>query len=466
MRQDNSGGCPPPVPCGISRRQLLQVGGLSLLSLGLPELLGAEKQRPPRRPAGPARSCILIVQQGGPSHLDTWDLKPDAPVDIRGPFRPIRTRVAGIHVGELLPRLAGLSDRYCLIRSMRQPSADHLAGMHICLSGRSNPPENAPYLGSIVARLRPATRNLPAYVWLQNMEYDAGPRYQTGGSLGQAYAPLRVGTYLDNPSAPGFRFTAFDPPAGVSAAQLAGRRRLLAGLDRAAPSMPGSAGGETARRLRERAFDLVTGPEARQAFDLSREPARVCERYGLHPLGQNLLLARRLIEAGVRLVSIHAWTGVAPGAKLVTVNIWDGHGGIDYIGNTFGTGTYGLGFILPRLDQAVSALLEDLGQRGLLGETLVAMLGEFGRSPTISKQGRDHWPHCYSAMLAGGGVRGGQVYGMSDRHAAYVKDSPVSPEDFGATLLSALGIAPGTRLAPDGFTNPASTGQVVPGILG
>jgi hypothetical protein len=179
-----------------------------------------------------------------------------------------------------------------------------------------------------------------------------------------------------------------------------------------------------------------------------------------------LLLARRLIEAGVRLVSIHAWTGIAPGTKRITVNVWDGHGGIDYIGNTFGTGTYGLGFILPRLDQAVSALLEDLGQRGLLDETLVGMLGEFGRTPTISRQGRDHWPHCYSAMLAGGGVRGGQVYGASDRHGAYVKDGPVSPEDFGATLLSALGIPLETRLAPDGFTNPASEGQPVPGLLG
>jgi hypothetical protein len=466
MRKDKSRNGLPYGADGISRRRLLQVGGLSLLPLGLPQLLGAQTLRDPRRSAGPARSCILIVQQGGPSHLDTWDLKPAAPAEIRGPFRPIRTRIPGAHVCELLPRLAGLSDRYCLIRSMRQPSADHLAGMHICLSGRSNPPENAPYLGSIVARLRPTTRNIPAYVWLQNMEYDAGPRYQTGGSLGQAYAPLRVGVYQDNPSAPDFRFTAFDPPAGVSAEQLADRRRLLAGLDRAAPRLAKTSASETTRRLRERAFDLVTGPEARQAFDLSREPSAVRERYGWHPLGQNLLLARRLIEAGVRLVTIHAWTGVAPGAKLVTVNIWDGHGGVDSIGNTFGTGTYGLGFILPRLDQAVSALLEDLDQRGLLSETLVAMLGEFGRTPTISKQGRDHWPHCYSALLAGGGVRGGQVYGASDRHGAYVKDGPVSPEDFGATLLSALGIAPGTRLAPDGFTNPASTGQPVPGLLG
>jgi hypothetical protein len=434
---------------------LLQLGGLSMVPLALPQLLRAEVGRT----GGPAKSCIMIVQQGGPSHLDIWDLKPDAPVEIRGPFRPIATRVPGIQVCEHLPRLAQLSDRCCLIRSMRQPSADHFAGMHICLSGRSEPPENAPYIGSMVSRLRPATRNIPSYIWLQNMEYDAGSRYQTGGSLGQAYAPLRVGTYMDNPSAPGFRVKNFDPPEGVSAGQLLGRRQLLGSLDPAATG-PGRAG-DTMCRLRERALDLVTGPEARRAFDLEHEPAALRERYGRHPLGQNLLLARRLIEAGVRLVTIHAWTGVAPGAKMITINVWDGHGGIDYIGNTFGTGTYGLRFILPRLDQAVSALLEDLEQRGLLSDTLVAMLGEFGRTPTISREGRDHWPHCYSAMLAGGGIHGGMVYGASDKHGAHVKDRPVSPEDFSATVLSALGIAPETRLGADGFTLPASTGRAV-----
>ncbi len=243
--------------------------------------------------------------------------------------------------------------------------------------------------------------------------------------------------------------------------QLIGRRSLLANLEPGSTPVRWTKSGNEMRGLQERALDLVTGPKARQAFDLEREHPAVRDRYGRHPLGQNLLLARRLIEGGVRLVTIHAWTGVAEGAKLITINVWDGHGGIDYIGNTFDTGTYGLRFILPRLDQAVSALLDDLEHRGLLGDTLVAMLGEFGRSPTITKQGRDHWPHCYSAMLAGGGIRGGTVYGASDKHGEYVKNRPVSPEDFGATLLSALGIPLDTRLSPDGFTNPASTGRPV-----
>jgi hypothetical protein len=421
----------------------------------------AYRHRAERAPR--AKACIMIVQQGGPSHLDIWDMKPDAPAEIRGPFRPIATRVPGTSICEHLPHLAKLADRYTLIRSMWQPSGDHLAGMHICLSGRSSPPEDAPYLGSIVARLRATApeRNIPSYVWLQNMEYDAGPRYQSGGYLGQAYAPLRIGTYLDNPSAPDFRAKAFDPPEGVSAAQMSGRKQLLTELDPARAPAGWTARGNDLRRLQERAFDLLTGPEARQAFDLGREHPRVRDRYGRNPLGQNLLMARRLIEAGVRLVSIHAWTGVVPGEKLITVNVWDGHGGIDYIGNTFGSGTYGLRFILPRLDQAVSALLEDLENRGLLDDTLVTLLGEFGRSPAIVKQGRDHWPHCYSAMLAGGGVRGGSVYGASDKHGGQVKDRPVSPEDFAATLLDALGVRLDTRLSPDGFTNPASTGQPI-----
>lgn len=444
---------------GISRRRLLQVGGLGMLNLSLPSFLQARAVSPTRL-GETEKSCIFIIQQGGPSHIDTWDLKPDAPESMRGPYRPIATRTRGMQVCELLPQMARLSERYCLIRSMTQPLGDHGGGMHVCLSGHSQPALDAPYFGSMVAKLRPSTRNVPSYVWLQNMEGDAGLRYQTGGSLGMAYAPLRVGTGLDNPSAPGFRVKAFDPAPGVTAQQLLDRRQLLGQVDAAGPM--GQAPATTnLQRVQERAFDLLTGPEARRAFDIQQEPAKVRERYGMHPMGQNLLMARRLIEAGVRLVTIHAWTGLAPGTQLVTVNIWDSHGGVNYIGSSFGTGTYGLSFILPRLDQAVSALLEDLEQRGRLNDTLVVMLGEFGRSPQISNMGRDHWPACYSALLGGAGIRGGTVYGASDKIGGQVKDRPVKPETFAATLFHALGIAPETRLSPDGFTNPASTGEPI-----
>jgi uncharacterized protein (DUF1501 family) len=216
-------------------------------------------------------------------------------------------------------------------------------------------------------------------------------------------------------------------------------------------------------RYRERAADLLTGAKAREAFDIEREPVSHRDRYGRNPLGQNLLLARRLIEAGVRLVSVVAWTGLAPGDKFMSIETWDMHGNAGV--SIFGNGWNGLGFALPRCDLAVSALLDDLEVRGLLDSTLVVLVGEFGRTPRISKGagaiGRDHWPHCYSAMLAGAGIRGGTIFGASDKTAAYAKDRPVSPEDFAATVLHALDIPAETRLSPDGFTVPASTGRAV-----
>jgi hypothetical protein len=232
-------------------------------------------------------------------------------------------------------------------------------------------------------------------------------------------------------------------------------------MEPASSSLLQTVGGSSMRRFQERAADLVTGPEARRAFDLNREPATVRDRYGRGPLGQNLLLARRLIEAGVRLVSVTAWAGTPPSEKFRNVQTWDMHGNGAGLGSIFGTGAYGLGWALPRVDDAVSALLEDLQMRGLLETTMVVMVGEFGRSPKVVNAGRDHWPSCYSAMLAGGGIRGGMVHGASDRHGAYVRESPVSPEDFGATLFHALGVPPETRLGADGFTNPASAGQPV-----
>src|SRR6266540_2760433 len=210
-----------------TRRRLLQVGGIGALGLGLPEFLHARapSSDAPRR--GSEKSCIFIVQYGGASHHDSWDLKPDAPQDIRGPYKPIATNVPGIRIGELLPRLAHLADRYCLVRSMTHPNGGHDGGMHICMTGHTTPKENTPYFGSVMAKTRPSTRNIPSYVWLQNLAGDVQPRYLGGGFLGAAYAPLRVGTDLDNPSAPGFRVRAFDPSADVSHQRLLERHELL-----------------------------------------------------------------------------------------------------------------------------------------------------------------------------------------------------------------------------------------------
>ena len=434
----------------LTRRQLLQIGGVGILGLGLPQLLQANtRQR--------EKSCIFIVQYGGASHHDSWDLKPDAPDDIRGPYRPIATSVPGTQIGELLPKLAGLAHRYTLIRSMTHGNGGHDGGMHICMTGHSAPTVETPYFGSVVAKVRPSTANVPSYVWLQNIAGDVQPRYLTGGFLGAAYSPLRVGTDMDNPAEPGFRVRAFDTHADVSHERMRQRLELLNQAQGRTTVAPGVE--ESMQRFQERAVDLLTGPEARRAFDLGHEPTTMRDRYGRHALGQNLLMARRLIESGVRLVSVTAWAGLPPGERFRNVQTWDMHGG--GLGGIFGTSAFGLGWALPNVDQAVSALLEDLHVRGLLDDTLVVMVGEFGRTPRIVRAGRDHWPACYSALLAGAGIKGGHVHGSSDAQGGYVRDLPVRPEDFGATLFHALGVAPETRLSPDGFTRPASTGRPI-----
>lgn len=440
----------------LSRRQLLQLGGISIMGLGLPELLRASAPQSTIG-KGTAKSCIFIVQYGGASHIDSLDPKPDAPASMRGPYRPIASRVPGIQVCELLPRLAGLADRLTLVRSMSHGNGGHDGAMHVCMTGHSSPATDIPYYGSVLAKLRPTIRNMPSYVWVQNLAGDVKPRYLTGGFLGAAYSPLRIGQDLDNPANPDFRVSALDPPKEITPERLMQRLDLLGKV--AAPRVE-SVGTQALRRFQERAVDLVTGPDARQAFDLNQEDGKLRDRYGRHPLGQNLMLARRLIESGVRLVSVTAWCGTPPGEKFNNVQTWDMHGG--GLGGIFGTGAYGLGWALPRVDEAVSALLEDLRDRGMLDETLVVMVGEFGRTPGLQgANGRDHWPACYSALLAGGGIRGGAVHGASDARATYVKDRPVSPEDFGATLFHALGVPPDTRLATDGFTRPASVGRVI-----
>ena len=449
----------------LTRRQVLQAGAVSALGLTLPQFLET------RAAAGTAvrdKSCIFIFQYGGLSQLDSWDPKPNGPAEIRGPYRPIATSVPGFQVGELMPRLARLADRYSVIRSMSHRVPVHDVANRMLLAGQTLPALSAPSFGTIVSKLRPSQVSLPSQVWLQKFGGGAMPpdaTYLTGGSLGMAHAPLLIGvTHDDNPATPGFRVRAFDAAQGLTSERVQARRDLLTQLETHQRPLPGT---DTMSRSRERAYDLLSGSAARQAFDIEREPASVRDRYGRHPLGQNLLLARRLIEAGVRLTSVVGWCGLAPGDRFLSVETWDMHGnaGIDIFGN----GWNGLGWALPCCDQAVSALLEDLELRGLLDTTLVVVVGEFGRTPRISRGGsaigRDHWPNCYSAMLAGAGVRGGVVYGASDSQAAYVRDNPVSPEDFAATLFHALDIPPHTPISQDGFSGRASTGQPIPGLF-
>jgi hypothetical protein len=456
-----------PSSTAISRRHLLQLGGAGLLNLSIPGVLAARVGGKTRGHAA-EKSCIFILLCGGPSHLDTWDLKPDAPAEIRGPYKPIATTVPGMRLCELAPRLAKLGKHFSLIRSMTHPGniSNHFDAMHNCLSGQASAPADSPYIGSVLAKVRPSERNVASYVWLIKCVGDpvfCAPNIGTGGSLGAPYAPLFVGSAENNPAKPGFK-----PPAEFAAThtpkRMRSRRQLLQRLEHARSEKHFQAWEE----LHRRGFELATASGPRQAFEVDREDPRLRDRYGRNPLGQNLLLARRLVEAGVGFVTVNGWTGPAPGQKGggPPSSSWDMHGGEMGMGNAFGNGSYGMGWCLPVLDAALSALLIDLEDRGLLESTLVVCIGEFGRTPRINQNkganpGRQHWPACYSAILAGGGIRGGMVYGASDKIGAYVKDKPVRPQDLSATIYQALGVPYESRVTRDGLSRPLSTGKPI-----
>ncbi len=458
----------------ISRRRLLQAGGIGVLNLAVPGMVAASVNGNKALGGGAAeKSCIFILLCGGPSHLDTWDLKPAAPEGIRGPYQPIATTVPGMRISELHPRLAKLTQHFSLIRSMTHVGniSNHFDAMHHCLSGQAGAPADSPYIGSVLAKVRPSQRAAASYVWLIKCVGDpvfCAPNIGTGGHLGAVHGPLFVGSAANNPAMPGFRapdlFTFEEPD------RMQGRRRLLGSLNPTESASEGNRVTQEWQDLHRRAFELTTGPGGRQAFELEREPVTVRDRYGRHPLGQNLLLARRLVEAGVGFVTVNGWTGAAPaGGGGAPSSSWDMHGGHMGMGNAFGSGSYGMGWCLPRLDEALSALLIDLQERGLLKTTLVVVVGEFGRSPRINTQGepgRLHWPDCYSAILAGAGIRGGMVYGESDRIGAYVKDKPVRPQDFGATIYHAMGVPLDLRLGRDGASRPITTGQPILDLFG
>ncbi len=457
----------------ISRRKLLQAGGIGALSLGIPGIVvGSDKLDASGAAVASKKSCIFLLLCGGPSHLDTWDLKPNAPSEIRGPYKPIRTKVPGMQLSELHPQLAKLTDQFCLIRSMSHPGSisNHFDAMHNCLSGQSSgKPDDSPYLGSVVAKHLPSARNMVSNAWLikcVGRPVFCAPGIGTGGYLGSAYAPVFVGSANNHPAMPNFKppeiYEMGDP------VRLEQRRKLLSRLE--SDALEKNALGKDWGELREKAYDAMTREEGRKAFEMDREPASVRDRYGRHPLGQNLLLARRMIEAGVRYVTVNGWTGKAPGAgNGPPSSSWDMHGGHMGMGNAFGTGSYGMGWCLPRLDQALSALLTDLKERGLLENTMVVAMGEFGRSPQIQTKGapgRVHWPKCFSAIVAGAGIHGGAVYGESDRIGAYVKSNPVRPQDMCATILHALGVPLNDNINNVGISRPITTGRPIMGLFG
>ena len=419
--------------CGnATRREFLRVGGLGLAGLGLPALLQSRAHA--AAPAARARSCIQLFMYGGPSQLDTFDPKPSAPEGIRRPFRSITTCVPGVRICEHLPRLAGMADRYAILRSMTHDGRAHGTSAYHMLTGHVHPvpdairppaPSDMPSVGCAAARFGRQPRDLPAYVALPSVlhEHENIVPGQGAGILGQSCASFLVN---GDPSRPEFSLECLELPGDVDGARLRDRAHLRELLDQPGKGAAISPTPGDMSRRHEQALGLLQSSAARRAFRLADEPNRVRDRYGWHPFGQSCLLARRLVEAGVPLVTVY-WN--AP--NFDDPQHWDTHkDGFNRLRN----------HLLPPLDCGMSALFDDLAARGLLDETLVTWMGEFGRAPQINRAaGRDHWG-LQSVVLAGAGVRGGQVLGKSDAYAAYPEELPVGPADLAATIFDSLGI--------------------------
>jgi hypothetical protein len=421
------------------RRSFLRAGLLGAGGLALSDLLRAEAgPASSAARAGKTPSVIILWMRGGPSHLDMWDPKPDAPVEVRGEFGVQPTRVPGVLLSDLLPLCGKAMGKWSIVRSLHHDDAGHSTGDQICFTGYPagpNPDENAhPSCGAVVSKqLGHLTPQLPAYVMIPRVLPGAGSAY-----LGVAHKPFET---LADPAAPGpFRVPNFHLPRGLTLERLGGRRQLQKGFDALRRDADASGQAEALDRFGQKAWGILTSRAARDAFDLDAEPAGVRERYGFFPAfdpkasnrcgapawSQRILLARRLVEAGVRLVT-------------VDLRWWDTH--------VKGFESLRLGF-LPRFDRAYSALIEDLDARGLLASTLVVAWGEFGRTPRVNADaGRDHYPGVFSAALAGGPVKGGRVVGTSDAKGAFPKANPKTPQDVLATVYKHLGVDAAARYA-------------------
>ncbi|MDB4671282.1 DUF1501 domain-containing protein [Pirellulaceae bacterium] len=462
----------------LNRRQALIAAGMGTMSMGTPGMvMGSDQIDSSGKAVAAAKSCIFVLLCGGPSHVDTWDMKPEAPDTIRGPYKTISTKVPGMRINEMHTRLAKLTDQFTLINSMTHPGgiSNHFDAMHNLLSGQSTQrvtqgvSDDQPYLGSFVAKHKPSKRNIVSNAWLikcVGRPVFCAPNIGIGGYLGSAYAPVFVGSAQNHPAMDDFK-----PPPIYDLGdrnRLAERRELLGSLESTVLSR--DAVGADWADLREKGYDAMTRPEGREAFNLDLEPAKVRDQYGRHPLGQNLLLARRMVEAGVRFVTVNGWTGQAShDTKGPPSSSWDMHGGNMGMGNAFGNGSYGMGFCLPRLDQALSGLFSDLKDRGMLDNTLVVVTGEFGRTPKVLTQqppGRQHWPQCFSSIMAGAGIAGGQVYGKSDKHGASVVTNPIRPEEMAATIYHALDIPLNEPQNNTGISRPITTGKPVMELFG
>jgi uncharacterized protein (DUF1501 family) len=401
---------------GVSRRDFLRAGFLGLAGLSLPDILRLRAARADEGKAVKDTSIILIWKGGGPSHIDTWDLKPQAPAEYRGDFKPIATNVPGIEISEHLPLSAKEMDKFAICRSVTHPDAGHESASHYLLTGyrptNDIPAQEMPSYGSITAKERgPRTEGVPAYIAVPNP-----PRSTSAGYLGVAYNPFAVGA---DPSRPDFSVRNLTLPNGISLARLESRRKLLNDVDNLRREADQTGLMEGLDAFTRKAFEMVVSPAAQKAFNIAAEDAKTRERYGMTPMGQSMLLARRLIDAGVTFVTVNAGG-------------WDTHeNNFEALKKTK----------LPQFDQGWSALINDMHARGMLKKTLVMVWGEFGRTPRINNRaGRDHWPGAQSVVMAGGGLKMGQAIGVSDAKAEYPKDRPLKPEDVLSTMYDVLGI--------------------------
>ena len=416
---------------GLTRRDALRLGTASIFgsAIGLSDLVRAGENPLNRNDL----SLIYVFLHGGQSHLDTFDLKPDAPAEFRGDFKPIKTKIPGLLMSEHLPKMAAQLDKYSIIRSFRHHNSDHGPADHYMLTGyfpaagfNSNlsPNNQRPTAGSIVSKSLGSRGSVPAYVALPKMHPSGGPSY-----LGASHAPFVIEA---DPSSPNFSVPDLVPPPVIAANRMNDRRKLLDNVDKyhKALEVQANSNAKTISTFRSRAFDLMTSQEAKKAFDIHSEPEKLRDEYGRHTLGQSCLMARRLTEAGVRCVTIDH-------------SNWDTHdGNFEVLKKT----------LLPVYDTAISTLFRDLSDRGRLDKTLVVVTGEFGRTPRINKNaGRDHWGSAFSVVVGGGGLKPGVVVGKTDARAEKPSSDPYGPEDLFATMMNSLGINPkGEFHMPDG----------------
>ena len=428
---------------GIPRRTALQIGALGSMGLSLPALMGnssnaSESREETSRVFGRAKRVILLFMWGGPAHQDTWDLKPEGPVESRGEFMPIKTNVPGLHIGEHFPLLAQHADKLALIRSVGQEDNNHSTGAHAGLTGRrhelkaesfSARATDFPHFGSVLSQLRPNQSGLPTFVALPEVIATTNGAItpgQGGGLTGRKYDPFQI---AEHPDRADFSIDALKLPESVNLGRMQSRRDLLNVFDNASQLVDRSNKIKTTDSYYQQALDMVLAPQVRKAFDLSHVSNDERFRYGYHTFGQSVLLAKRLAESGVQLVTVY-WHR----EKKTVDSTWD---------------THALNFqelkhrLMPSVDRPISALLEDLSQSGMLDDTLVVWNSEFGRTPKVNaRAGRDHWGACNSVVMAGAGVNGGQVYGASDAQAAYPISNKVTQDDIAATIYHLLGFQP------------------------